>query len=103
MSDTQEITNGELSRAVTLIREDIGHLRTDVNARPSWPDVRRVEEGLLARMQAQAENQQLKNQLQDKALDSLEDWNKWALRLGAPALVAALVGMAANAVRLTGT
>jgi len=102
-TDQAVITTGELSRAVELIRTDIGHLRTDVNARPDWQDVRRVEDGLLARIQAHADHQVLKNQLQDKALEALEDWQRWALRLGGPALAAAVIGMAANAVRLAGT
>jgi hypothetical protein len=104
MPDTEQaITTGELSRAVGLIRGDIGQLRIDVNARPDWQDIRRVEEGLLARIQALAAQAELKDQLQDKALAALEDWQKWALRLGAPAVVAAVVGMAANAIRLAGT
>jgi hypothetical protein len=99
----QAVTTGELSRAVEAIRGDIGLLRTDVNLRPSWQDLRRVEEGLRRDAAAAQVNQDLKNQLQDKALDALEDWNKWALRLGAPAILAAVVGMAANAIRLAGT
>lgn len=102
-TDQQVITTGELSRAVVLIRGDIGKLREDVNARPDWQDVRRVEDGLLARIQALSAQTELKDKLQDKALEALEGWQTWALRLGGPALVAALVGMAANAVRLTGT
>ena len=104
MPDTdQSITTGELSRAVGLIRGDIGQLRTDVNARPDWQDVRRVEDGLLARIQALGAQVERKDKLQDKAINALEGWQTWALRLGGPALVAALVGMAANAVRLAGT
>jgi hypothetical protein len=100
---THGITTGELSRAVELIRGDIGHLRTDVNTKPDWQDVRRIEEGLVQRMTAEKERVDLKNLLQDKAIEAGEEWRRWALRLGAPALVAAMVGMAANAIRLTGS
>lgn len=68
------ITTGELSRAVGLIRSDIGDLRSDIRARPTKEDLAY----LTARVKV------------------LEDWQTWALRLGGPALVACLVGVFSN-------
>lgn len=109
--DDGAITNGELFRAVGLIRGDISGLRTELASRPSTADVERIERGLLDRITAAAASQAMKDtqsaaaQLikdtaQDKAIAGLESWNTWALRLGGPAVAAALVGVVLNASRI---
>lgn len=72
--DQTTITTGELSRAVGLIRSDIGDLRLDIRGRPTKEDLIYLTE-------------RVKN---------LENWQTWALRLGGPALVGCLVGVASN-------
>ena len=96
------ITSGELFRAVGLIREDIRTLRVSVDSRPSQDDLDRVERTLQAQMKAGQEAQAMRDQLQDKAINAIEGWQTWALRLGGPAVVAALVGVAFNASRIGG-
>lgn len=80
MSDTSTITNGELYRAVSLIRGDIGDLRTDVKSRPTKEDIIYLSE-------------RVKN---------LENWQTWALRLGAPALIATMITAFSNVLSRAG-
>lgn len=100
--DADGITTGELGRAVALIRGDIGRVTAALEQRPDKEDLRRVEDAALARVAAAVELSDLKNELQDKAIAGLEDWQTWALRLGAPAIVAAVAGVLFNASRLGG-
>jgi len=64
-TDETAITNGELFRAVTLIRGDIKDLKTDVEAKPTQRDFAYLE----------------------NAVKDLENWQTWAIRLGVPALI----------------
>ena len=54
MSD--DITTGEIGRRVdalaTTVSNGMAELRTAVEARPDWADVRRVEKGLLEKIEA---------------------------------------------------
>lgn len=94
------ITTGELSRAVSLIRHDIGVLHQALASRPDKDDLRRVEDGLIERIRAAAELQELRNQLQDRSIIAIEGWQTWALRLGAPALLGSVVGVLINGSRI---
>jgi hypothetical protein len=80
MGDTSTITNGELFRAVSLIRGDIGDLRTDVKSRPTSADLIYLGERVKV----------------------LENWQTWALRLGAPTLIATMVTAFSNLLSRTG-
>jgi len=80
MGDTSTITNGELFRAVSLIRGDIGDLRTDVKSRPTSADLIYLSERVKV----------------------LENWQTWALRLGAPTLIATMVTAFSNLLSRTG-
>ena len=71
---TTTITNGELFRAVELIRGDIGILRGEIKERPTANDLKYLEQ----------------------RVSDLENWQTWALRLGGPSLVACLVAAGAN-------
>lgn len=95
MSETEGISTGELGRAVALIRGDITSLASKLDGVPTKAEVDR-------QLVAAKELADLKNELQDKAIAALEEWNTWALRLGAPALVAAIGGVLFNAARLGG-
>lgn len=68
------ISTGELSRAVGLIRSDIGDLRSDIRGRPTEKDLIYLSE----------------------RVKSLENWQTWALRLGGPAVVGCLIGVFSN-------
>lgn len=94
--DQSIITTGELSRAVGLIRGDISKLRDDVASRPSSEDLARVEAQLRREMAQAATAQTLRDELQDKAIAAVEGWQTWALRLGGPAVAAALVAAIAS-------
>lgn len=72
------ITNGELARAVILIRDDIKDLKKDVENKPSTRDI----EYLTAR------------------ISDLEEWQKWGARFGIPALLAIAYNTLTNIDRL---
>lgn len=66
------ITNGELSRAVGLIRSDIRDLKKEIDARPTAKDIGYLEQ----------------------RIKDLEDWQKWAMRIGVPALIGVIFNIA---------
>jgi hypothetical protein len=102
-ADTETtITSGELFRAVSLIREDIRGLRAAIDDRPDKDDLKAMREALEAKIAAVKEAQAMRDALQDKAINALEGWQTWALRLGGPAVIAALLGVVFNASRITG-
>lgn len=68
-TDNTTITNGELNRAVGLIRTDIRDLKTDVSARPTTKDLSYLE----------------------ARIKDLEDFQRWAFRVGIPSLVMVIV------------
>lgn len=67
----EQITNGELSRAVKLIRDDIRDVKDDVAKRPTTRDLSYLE----------------------TRIKDLEDWQKWAMRLGVPACIGVIVSL----------
>lgn len=80
MADTSNVTTGELSRAVGLIRGDIKDVKKDIQEKPTQAELDAV------RREAKAEAGGLRQRIVD-----LENWQTWALRLGVPGLcVAAL-------------
>lgn len=79
----EPIGTGELARAVTLIREDIGRVADKLEGMPT-----KVE--MEQRLAAAKELQDLKNALQDAAILALEDANRWLVRTVGAALVTAL-------------
>lgn len=100
-ADGTAITTGELSRAVALIRTDIGHLRADVASRPSTADVQRIEDGILERIRGAQALADLCHAGHDRDIKDLRDWQTWALRLGGPGVVGALIGVVLNASRIS--
>ena len=86
MSATEDVTTGELGRRFDrfedTITKTLGTVVTKLDERPDWKDVRGIETVLLDRIKR------------------LEEWQTWALRLGAPALVGGAVGIIFNAVRI---
>lgn len=102
MSGEDPITSGELFRAVGLIRDDIKSLRAAIDSRPSQEDLDRVERTMEAKINGIKEAQAMRDQLQDKAINAVEGWQTWALRLGGPAVMAALFGVVFNSTRISG-
>jgi hypothetical protein len=83
-----DVTTGELGRRFDrfekTVTDGIAGLADKLDTRPDWKDV----QNLIAPLEAR--------------VASLEGWQTWALRLGAPALVGSLVGVAINAIKLNG-
>lgn len=81
------VTTGELGRRLdrfeNTITNALGGFSTKLDDRPDWQDVRRIEANLEGRIK------------------KLEEWQTWALRLGGPALIAAVGGMLVNASRMS--
>lgn len=99
MSD--EIGTGELARAVALIRGDITTLAAALATRPDKEDLRTTAAALESKQLALREISELRSQIQDRAIKDLEDWQTWALRLGAPTLLAAVAGVVFNGSRIS--
>ncbi|QCG78281.1 hypothetical protein SEA_IDAHO_16 [Arthrobacter phage Idaho] len=82
MSD--DISTGELGRRMDALGASVNtgfsELRTAVEARPDWADVRRVEKGLLDKLEALAAR-----------VTKAEAWGTWANRLALGAIGAALL------------
>lgn len=68
-TETEQITNGELSRAVALIRSDIRDVKNDVSSRPTSRDFGFLEE----------------------RIKDLEEWQKWAMRIGVPGIIGVII------------
>jgi hypothetical protein len=90
MSDTEtaNITTGELSRAVTLIRGDIKDVKKDISERPTIADYK----DLRAEVEKKATTDALGWAL--SRIKELEDWQKWAMRIGVPALIGVIFNIA---------
>lgn len=85
--ETQQITTGELSRAVTLIRGDIKDVKKDISERPTVQDFSELKNTVEKRATVEALNHALQR------VRDLEDWQKWAMRLGIPALIGVIVNL----------
>lgn len=89
MPDTETaITTGELSRAVTLIRGDIKDVKKDISERPTIQDYKDLKEEMGGKASKDA-----LTYLTDRIKD-LEDWQKWAMRIGVPALIGVIFNIA---------
>jgi len=99
MPETQTaITLGEIARGVEkaaqgvdAAREEIQELRQEVNARPDWEDVKRVERGLELQLKASETAAKTKDTLQDLAIAKLEGWGNWATKAVGGLVIAALL------------
>ena len=87
-TETAVITTGELSRAVTLIRGDIKDVKKDISERPTIGDYR----DLRAEVDKKASNDALT--YARERIQALEEWQKWAMRIGVPALIGIIFNIA---------
>lgn len=71
----------EVWRGVQAIRNDIKQLSEQVALRPDWQDLKRSEEAIYHRVEAEVTVRQLERHTADKAIKALEDWNSWAIRI----------------------
>lgn len=71
----------EVWRGVQAIRADIAQLSADVALRPDWQDLKRSEDAIYARIEAEVTVRQLERHTADKAIKALEDWQSWAIRI----------------------
>ncbi|QIN94483.1 hypothetical protein SEA_WHYTU_14 [Arthrobacter phage Whytu] len=81
---TDEITTGELGRRLdafgTTIQDGFKELGKKIDDRPDWQDVRRIESGLVERIQAETKAREVAQRVADRAILALEDGRKWVSR-----------------------
>lgn len=84
-------TLGEVVRLQKDTREDIAELRKEVQDRPDWKDVQRVELGLQKDIRTGLEASEARDKIQDLAIAKLEGWGNWATKLAGGAVIAAVL------------
>lgn len=90
MPTTAEMAPGEVARGLGEVKEALKELASEVRQTPDWDDLRRTEAGLMQRVAAEEAMRRAERITADKAIKSLEDWNKWAVRtVGGAVLLAA--------------
>lgn len=87
---TAEMAPGEVARGLGEVKEALKELTLEVRQTPDWDDLRRTEAALILRIAAEETMRKAERITADKAIKSLEDWNKWAVR-GVGGLVLAAV------------
>lgn len=80
MITTDEVTTGEVTRSLGKVEAALTKLTEEVKKNPDWDDLRRTEAALTAQILAEEKMRKAERITADKAIKSLEDWNKWALR-----------------------
>lgn len=74
-----DVSTGEIGRRLdrfeSTVTGSLSDIASKLDARPDWQDVRRIEKGLLDR------------------IATLEDWQKWAVRLILAAVILAVLGV----------
>lgn len=94
MIQTTEITTGEVTRNLEKVFTALDDLKIAVEARPNWEDLGRAEAALKSEIRAEVVMREMQREIADKAIRSLEDWNKWALRTVGGAVLLAGAGWA---------
>lgn len=61
-----------------------------IDKMPDWEDVARVERGLRAELEAEVAARKVHDTASDKAIQALEDANRWLIRTTAGAVLVAL-------------
>ena len=92
MAPPDEVTLGEVYRGVLDMRGDIKALAAQVNERPDWQDVRRIENSMLEKVANEKAAREAALGTASRAIKALEDWNKWALRTVGGGVILAVVG-----------
>lgn len=86
MPDEHPVTLGEVSRHLDSISNDLRSMRTKMDDLTSWPDVKRVEDGLKARHDADV-------LALSRRLAVVEGWQTWAGRIIIGAVILAVLGV----------
>jgi hypothetical protein len=90
---SEEPSAGEIGRNLVLIREDIQKLSTAVEQRPDWNDLKDARANLEALIAAERTIRELQRVVADKAIQGLEDWNRWAVRIIVGAVLLGVIGL----------
>lgn len=85
-----EVTLGEVYRKVGDLIEAVGGVTESLNGKPSWDDIRRMEEARLERSQLHA----AKELKQDEAIKALEEQARQLMRIVIAAILTGLVSLA---------
>lgn len=91
MPPNDEISTGEIGRNLALIRDDIKGLTAAVEQRPDWNDLKDFRMNLEARIEAERTIRELQRVVADKAIQALEEWNQWAVRIVIGAIITAAI------------
>lgn len=92
MAAPDEVTLGEVYRGVLDMRGDVKALAAQLNERPDWQDVRRIENNMLEKVNVEKAAREVAVATASRAIKALEDWNKWALRTTGGAVIVATAG-----------
>ena len=90
---SEEPTSGEIGRHLVLIREDIQQLSTAVEQRPDWNDLKDARANLETLIGAERTIRELQRVVADKAIQGLEEWNRWAVRIIVGAVLLGIIGL----------
>ncbi len=96
-----EVTLGEVYRRVNDVADAVGTVSESLNKKPSWDDIRRMEEARVERSKLHAE----KEKKQDEAIKALEEANRWLSRTAIAAILTGLISLAvgiAGAIAIAG-
>nr|WP_243874829.1 hypothetical protein [Arthrobacter woluwensis] len=80
------VTLGEVSRHLDSISSELRGMRSKMDDLTSWPDIKRVEDGLKARHDADV-------LALTRRIATLEGWQTWAGRLVLGAVILAILGV----------
>lgn len=81
-TETEAVTLGEVNRNVSRLSEQMAELTKTVSDRPTWHDLRRMEEATADRHKTLADE-----------VASLRNWQTWAIRAILGALIIGGVGL----------
>lgn len=90
-----DVTLGEVYRLIKDQSKTLDTMSYNMDKKPSWDDIERMEEARIERGKLHA----AKEQLQDQAIKALEDNNRWLVRTVIASLITGCAGLAFTAFR----
>lgn len=88
-SSPEIVTLGEVNRTVLRLFEKVEDMNKTISGYPRWQDLNRITEAIADRAAAQDRASAASSARNVERIESLEHWNKWAVRTILGALVAA--------------